>query len=528
MTFSWTPTVPHTFPVAVFAEHSDPSAGTVGRIEVADPVVGQADLIDLRVRVAQCRSQSTVDGADGALSFPGHHDPLGVDDRLDGGLGEDRAVSVLDEDAVRLEFEERLFPPAHVADEQIEGSIRGLEHVTLVFEVLDPVHDVLRVLGGEIPTAHLRLGQDRGPSRQLADDHPGVVPNGFGVDMLIGVSFASKGGRVQSRLVGEGGCTHVREVRIEGEVHDLGDVMRNRGEAAHSFRGDRGEPHLQGQVGDHRTQIGVPGPLPVPVDASLNLGHPRAYGDERVRHGGARVIVKVTSEDRVRDDFGDFPDHLLDLVGEETAVGVAQDQPLGSGLVGCLQRFESEPGVGPVPVEEVLGIEEDPPTVGAEMRDRIADHGDAFLQIDPERLGHVIVPRFADETDDFGSCLEQRRELLVVCGAPVGVSRRSEGDERGVLEVEFPRGPREELVVLGVGARPSSLDVGDTEIVQQAADLKFVASGERDPLLLRAVAQRRVVDLDSSDGHAVSRCNERPSAGRRVGSALANGGGCTR
>ena len=57
-------------------------------------------------------------------------------------------------------------------------------------------------------------------------------------------------------------------------------------------------------------------------------------------------------------------------------------------------------------------------------------------------------------------------------------------------------GAPEQLVVLGVGARPTRLDVVDAQPVELLGDPQLVLDGERDAFELRPVAQRRVVDLD--------------------------------
>ncbi len=118
----------------------------------------------------------------------------------------------------------------------------------------------------------------------------------------------------------------------------------------------------------------------------------------------------------------------------------------------------------------------------------------------------VIVPGLAHETDDVGFGCKKRGELFVVFGAPVGAAGRSERDQGRPLQVELGLGPTEELVVFGVGAGPSTFDVGDSEIVEQRCHLQLVAGGQRDALLLGAVAKRRVVDLDLCCVHGVS-CN---------------------
>ena len=66
-----------------------------------------------------------------------------------------------------------------------------------------------------------------------------------------------------------------------------------------------------------------------------------------------------------------------------------------------------------------------------------------------------------------------------------------------MLQLELAGGgPAEELLVLGVGARPAALDVLDTEVVELLGDPQLVVDGERQALLLAAVPQGGVVDVD--------------------------------
>src|SRR4051812_21037522 len=61
---------------------------------------------------------------------------------------------------------------------------------------------------------------------------------------------------------------------------------------------------------------------------------------------------------------------------------------------------------------------------------------------------------------------------------------------------------REERLVRGVSARPSALDIVDTEHVDFPRDADLVRDREVDPLRLRAVAQGGVVEPDPLAGHA--------------------------
>src|SRR5207249_2497153 len=51
-----------------------------------------------------------------------------------------------------------------------------------------------------------------------------------------------------------------------------------------------------------------------------------------------------------------------------------------------------------------------------------------------------------------------------------------------------------------IGAGPPALDVVDAEVVEPLGDAQLVLEREGDVLRLRAVAQRRVVELDGSHG----------------------------
>ena len=88
------------------------------------------------------------------------------------------------------------------------------------------------------------------------------------------------------------------------------------------------------------------------------------------------------------------------------------------------------------------------------------------------------------------------RDQRVVRRAYAGPPGRAERREPGVAQVELVARAGEELGVLGVGARPAALDEADAELVELPGDGQLVGDGEVQPLLLRAVAQGRVVDVE--------------------------------
>ena len=222
--------------------------------------------------------------------------------------------------------------------------------------------------------------------------------------------------------------------------------------------------------------------------------------------------------------------------GQHAAVGVAEHDHLGAGRSGHAHHLERVLGRRLVAVEEVLGVEEDATALADEMGDGVADHRQV---LGTGRLQRALdVPQIAlgDEAHHRRLGLPQRRDLRIVSGDRVRPPGRAEGGQGRRPQGELGLGAREELGVLGIGPGPSAFDEADAEVVEVTRDRQLVDDGERQPLLLRAVAQGRVVDVEGlgvvrkaqgvGDGHCpmVSRlgsCVSRPrsdGAVRRPGS----------
>ena len=106
------------------------------------------------------------------------------------------------------------------------------------------------------------------------------------------------------------------------------------------------------------------------------------------------------------------------------------------------------------------------------------------------------VVRLGDEGDHGSPAVAEGGDQRVVSSSYAGSSGRAEGCELRVAQVELLVRAAEELGVLGVGARPAALDVTDAETVELARDRQLVGDREVEPLLLRAVAQGGVVDME--------------------------------
>ena len=339
---------------------------------------------------------------------------------------------------------------------------------------------------------------------ELGDDEPRPVADAFWIDVLVRVGALRDRARVQARLVRERRVPDVRGLRVERHVDELGDVMRDRREPVHAIPRNRLDSHLEREIRDDRREVAVTGALAVPVDGALHLFGAAADAGERVGDARTGVVVQVDRDfhvvAEVRDDFAH---DALDLVGQGTAVGVAQDEMGRTLRRGFFEHAERELRVALVAVEEMLGVEEHLHSGVAQELDRVPHHGDTFVQRRAECFGDVIVPGLADDADGADVRLHEMAERVVAVDLALDATRRPEGDQRRCRQLKVVRRAPEQLVVLRVRARPARLDVVDAEPVQLFGDAQLVLNGERDALELRAVPKCRVVDLDAFGSHSL-------------------------
>ena len=278
------------------------------------------------------------------------------------------------------------------------------------------------------------------------------------------------------------------------------------------------QSHLELQGRDERAQVGVARALPVAVDAPLDLHGAGADRGQGVGDRAARIIVAVNAGHRA-ELGGDVADDRLDAIGQRAAVGVAEGRPFGAGLDRRGDAADRVVGVADVSIEEVLRVEHDPPSLVDKPAHRLRDHREVLLARRPQHVGNVPVPRLAHERDDRRHRVEQRAQLQVVLRPRARASRRAERGQRRVAQAMRPhRG--EELGVGRVCAGPPALDDGDAERVEMLGDAQLVGHREADANSLRAVAQRRVVDLECHDAEPSGRPTLR-TASRVTASAIA-------
>ncbi len=199
-------------------------------------------------------------------------------------------------------------------------------------------------------------------------------------------------------------------------------------------------PRLQLEVRHDREQVRVPGPLPVAVDAALHVAGPREDRGDRVGHRTAGVVVGVHAEAPVV-ALPDGGDDLLHPVGQHAPVGVAEDDVGGACGEGRLDGAQRVAGIEPVPVEEVLGVDDDAPALPHEVGDGVCDHAQVLLAGGAQGPLDVSDVALGDERDDVGGGVQQRADLHVVVGPGTGLAGRPERGEVGVGELQTPCPP---------------------------------------------------------------------------------------
>ena len=204
------------------------------------------------------------------------------------------------------------------------------------------------------------------------------------------------------------------------------------------------------------------------------------------------VVVGVDAEMIARHGLRDLPDDGSDLVRERPAVGVAKHHPSRPAAVGGIGAGDGVRRVGLVAVEEVFAIDHHFAPGRDRRGDRLPDGLEIVLVGGAERHPHMEVPRLGDEADRRRPGPKHVLQSRVVGDRPADALHHAERSEVGI-----------ELAILGeerrvgrIGARISTLDVVEPELVQPFEDDELVFERVVDARRLLPVAQRRVEEIE--------------------------------
>jgi len=252
---------------------------------------------------------------------------------------------------------------------------------------------------------------------------------------------------------------------------------------------------LELQVGDHGREIGVAGALPVAVHGALHVHDPSLDGGDGVGDGAARVVVAVDAE--IDADLTGGRDDITHPARQHAPVGVAEHDDLGARLGGRSHDLERVTGVAPVAVEEVFAVDEHPASFAHQVADGVAHHREVLGQARLQRALDVSVVALRHQADDGRPGIQQGRGERVGGGLAPDPPRGAEGHQLGSGQRQVGASPGKEGGVVGVGTGPTPFDEGDAEFVEVGGDPQLVGDAESQPLLLSAVAQGGVEDLES-------------------------------
>ena len=313
-------------------------------------------------------------------------------------------------------------------------------------------------------------------------------------DVLVAASHPLDGVHVDAALVREGRLADPRLARVAAHIGDAVHELREFLELGQRLGRHAAEPHLELHDGDHAGEVAIACALAVAVDHALNLGRSGLEGGDAIGHAQPAVIVGVDADGRAELALGKGGD-ARDFRRQASAVGVAQADDIGSGLLGGLPRRQRVLGLILEAVEAVLSIVNHGFPVVLEEADRVADHADVLVGFGAQHLGDVQQPRLAHDGDHRGLGIQQHADLLVILDRHALAAGEAEAGDAGVLPLAA-RGLLEELQVLRIGTRPAALDVMNPELIEPLRDPQLVGEREIDALALGTIPERGVVDFD--------------------------------
>ena len=142
----------------------------------------------------------------------------------------------------------------------------------------------------------------------------------------------------------------------------IGNLIQQQGQTAQLGQlRTAGQPglHFEGQGGDDGAEIGVAGPFSIPVDGALDHGGAGFDRGQRIGHRQLGVVVRVNAQDDPRETRRGLRGDARHLRGQAPAVGVAQDQGIGTGVRRGLQGLQGVIRVVQIAVEEMFRVVED-------------------------------------------------------------------------------------------------------------------------------------------------------------------------
>src|SRR5271167_2948566 len=106
------------------------------------------------------------------------------------------------------------------------------------------------------------------------------------------------------------------------QVSKLADVMGHFRQVLEPFLTDGAQSHLQLEIGDHGTKVGVPTPFSITVDRTLHMRRALLYGGYSVGNRHLAIIVSMNPQGPL-DMFASCLKTFTNVGGQRAAIRVA-------------------------------------------------------------------------------------------------------------------------------------------------------------------------------------------------------------
>ena len=248
--------------------------------------------------------------------------------------------------------------------------------------------------------------------------------------------------------------------------------------------GRTGSPSLSWRFAHDREQVGVAGPLAVPVGGALEVRHPGLDRGDGVGDRAGGVVLAVDAEPATASSAV-TPSRLASRSRTSAITRVTRDgsmPPLVSHRTAASAPACSAAAATSGPY---AGSNRYPSKKCSQSRNtrrpsatknatRVPHHRQVLLPGGPQRPLDVPDVGLGDQGHHRRLGVEQRAYLGVLVDAEPALRVAPNATEQRVLEVQLGARPPEELGVLGHGPRPAALDEGHPEVVEQAGDGELV------------------------------------------------------
>ena len=236
---------------------------------------------------------------------------------------------------------------------------------------------------------------------------------------------------MDARLGREGALADIGRVAVGGAIEEVVERARHARDLAESRvrytdLEALGIFGLELQRRNDGGEIGVAAAFAEAIERALDLPRAGTHRGKAVRHRLLGVVVGVNADTVSGNLPADLADDLLDLVRQRAAVGVAEHDPAGAGIVGGPGAGKRVGQVRLVAVEEMLAIEQHLAALCRGRAHAVADRGEVLLRAGLERDAHVVVPGFGDEADRVGLGGKERGKARIVRRRTAGPARHAE------------------------------------------------------------------------------------------------------